>query len=202
MSHLTTPRTRAEVLSWYVSTSIFGAALGSELSGRIIHALQDRGWELIDAYHAMFLGYVLMGTLNATLSFLLTDACEIQLQPDDNTYSQVPQEELEQAAATPNPPENLGPLQAMPLSAAKQNWLRRGWKGLSSRLSQISAPTRKIMYKLWFLLAIDSLADGMVPFSLTNYYMEEKFHPTKSSLGDINGIAYVGGCLQEKSGCA
>lgn len=51
------------------------------------------------------------------------------------------------------------------------------------------------MYKLWFLLAVDSLADGMVPYSLTNYYIEEKFDPAKSTLGDINGIAYLLGAF-------
>jgi len=71
----------------------------------------------------------------------------------------------------------------------------RFWKNLTGRLSQISAPTLKIMYKLWFLLAVDSLADGMVPFSLTNYYLELKFDPTKSALGDINGIAYLLGAI-------
>jgi MFS family permease len=47
------------------------------------------------------------------------------------------------------------------------------------------------MYALWFLLALDSVADGMVPYSLTNYYMDEKFHLAKSTLGDIQGVSYV-----------
>ena len=35
----------------------------------------------------------------------------------------------------------------------------------------------------------------MVPYSLTNYYIEQKFEPTKATLGDINGVAYLlGGC--------
>jgi MFS family permease len=46
------------------------------------------------------------------------------------------------------------------------------------------------MYKLWFLLAVDSLADGMVPYSLTNYYMDIKFHPAKSTLGDVTSASY------------
>lgn len=51
------------------------------------------------------------------------------------------------------------------------------------------------MYKLWFLLFVDSLADGMVPYSLTNYYMDDKFHPSKSTLGDIQSIAYFLGAI-------
>jgi hypothetical protein len=51
------------------------------------------------------------------------------------------------------------------------------------------------MYKLWFLLLIDSLADGMVPYSLTNYYMDVKFHPSKSTLGDVTSLSYFLGAI-------
>lgn len=46
------------------------------------------------------------------------------------------------------------------------------------------------MSKLWLLLSLDSLADGMVPYSLTNYYMDLKFSPPKSTLGDIQSASY------------
>jgi len=54
-----------------------------------------------------------------------------------------------------------------------------------SRFQQISQATRNVMYKLWFLLVVDSLADGMVGYSLTTYYMDQKFDLPKSTLGDI-----------------
>lgn len=51
------------------------------------------------------------------------------------------------------------------------------------------------MFKLWFLLAVDSTADGMVPYSMTNYFMDVKFHPEKSTLGDVQSVAYLLGAL-------
>ncbi|KAK1089871.1 hypothetical protein LTR48_009427, partial [Friedmanniomyces endolithicus] len=51
------------------------------------------------------------------------------------------------------------------------------------------------MYKLWALLAVDSIADGMVPYSLTNYYMNKMFHPAKSTLGDVTAAAYFLGAI-------
>jgi len=51
------------------------------------------------------------------------------------------------------------------------------------------------MYKLWFLLAVDSLADGMVPYSLTNYFMDIRFHPSKSTLGDVTSLSYLLGAV-------
>lgn len=60
-----------------------------------------------------------------------------------------------------------------------------------SRFAQISQATRSVMYKLWFLLIVDSLADGMVGYSLTTYYMDQEFDLPKSTLGDITSISYV-----------
>jgi MFS family permease len=59
----------------------------------------------------------------------------------------------------------------------------------ASYFSQISKSTRSIMYKLWILLAIDSLADGMTPYSLMNYYVDQKFHLSKATLGDITSAS-------------
>jgi MFS family permease len=60
-----------------------------------------------------------------------------------------------------------------------------------SLFAQISKETRGIMYKLWLLLIVDSLADGMVGYSLTVYYMDQKFNVAKSTLGDITSISYI-----------
>jgi MFS family permease len=46
------------------------------------------------------------------------------------------------------------------------------------------------MVVLWFLLMVDSLADGMANMSLTTYYIDQKFHLPKSTLGDVVSISY------------
>ena len=56
LSGLTTRETRSDVLAWYVTTSLVGAAAGSEVGGRVVKSLQERdGWNDVKAYHAMFL---------------------------------------------------------------------------------------------------------------------------------------------------
>ena len=47
------------------------------------------------------------------------------------------------------------------------------------------------MFALWFLLMVDSLADGMVSMSLTTYYMDLKFHLPKSTLGYFVSTGYL-----------
>ncbi|KAJ8129276.1 hypothetical protein O1611_g4356 [Lasiodiplodia mahajangana] len=189
LSQLTTPATRSDVLAWHVSTPLIGSSIGSEVSGRILHWLQSKdGWSEIDSYHALFGIYAAMGFVNLALVSLLTDACELH-QPD-NTYAQIPQGENEiqesQGHSTPEPAN---------LTADKSNLLVKAWTWFSNQLAQISRPTRSTMYKLWFLLAIDSLADGMVPYSLTNYYLDINFHPSKSTLGDVTSASYFLGAL-------
>ncbi|KAI1472904.1 MFS general substrate transporter [Daldinia caldariorum] len=193
LSQLTTPSTRADVLSWHVTTALFGSSLGSELSGRVLRYLQSKdGWTEVDSYHALFWIYAVMGTVNLVLVLCLTDACE--LQPENEAYAQLTQDD-----STDDSDVSTGhieePSEVSPESTASRNWIIRAFRWLSDRLAQISPSTRSVMYKLWFLLAVDSLADGMVPYSLTNYYMDEKFHPAKSTLGDITSFSYFLGAI-------
>ena len=131
-----------------------------------------------------------MGLINAGLTMLLTDRCEADETED--AYAQVPQEEPNDVVElTDSAPQ----LSGLTVDGPKRPWYKRFWTGISSRLSLISAPTRNIMYKLWFLLAVDSLADGMVPYSLTNYYVDKKFSPSTSTLGDVTSGAYLLGAV-------
>lgn len=189
LSQLTTSSSRADVLAWYVTTSTLGSSIGTEASGRIIRRLQGQGWSDISAYHALFWVYTFMGIVNVGLVLLLTGDCEMR---PSQAYAQIPQDEREQVdhvAQHPSVSLELGtPISRTSFTARARTWL-------TGNLSRISAPTRSIMLKLWFLLAVDSLADGMVPYSLTNYYMDNKFHPPKSTLGDITSISYFLGAI-------
>ena len=175
LSHLTTPNTRSDVLAWYITTSSIGSAVGTEISGRAVHYLQHRdGWRATDAYHAIFWVYVIMGVLNMTCTLLLSDACEITQEPKTEASEML----LNEGGSHDEGEDNDEEIQE-PATPKKK-----------SLFAQISPETRSIMYKLWFLLIIDSLADGMVGYSLTIYYMDQKFHLAKSTLGDIISASY------------
>jgi len=202
LSELTGPATRSDVFTWYVTTSTLGSSIGSEASGRIIHHLHDGpdGWSLKDAYHTIFWIYTGMGVVNALLVSFMTDACELKRNEGGRgrggAYSQVATQDViddeydndsddgDAAAAQEESPHKNG-------VTGKQSFVGR----LAGQLSSISAPSRRVMYKLWALLAIDSVADGMVPYSLTNYYVDDKFHPAKSTLGDVTSVAYFLGAI-------
>lgn len=191
LSQLTTPKTRADVLAWYVTLSALGSTVGSEASGRIIEYLQSfDGWTLGDAYHSLFWIYAVMGIVNAALVLLLSNACEAEKTQEK--YAQVAQDDSEDDSTelvdSPDVPQNPNQAEpSLPTPAQPKAW----YSWLFSWMGPISSPTLAVMAKLWILLAVDSLSDGMVPYSLTNYYMDDKFHPKKSTLGDVTSVSYV-----------
>lgn len=174
--------------------SSLGSSVGSEVSGRLVHYLQARdGWQLKDAYHAMFYIYTAMGLMNFLLVLCLSKDCEMQyLQPIPSG-----EDEREMMLASDSDTEieeiDLDNADKPTLTSPKprQSRLKAALGFFTNRLADISGPTRSVMYKLWFLLAVDSIADGMVPYSLTNYFIDEKFHLPKSTLGDITSISYL-----------
>ncbi|KAJ7784490.1 major facilitator superfamily domain-containing protein [Mycena metata] len=168
LSELTGPQTRADVLAWYVTSAALGQAAGIEISGRVIERLRKRdGWTLLDAYHLCFWLYVVMGVVGIVASLLLSDKCELR-KPSEKSS------ETEAFLRTEEPETSAG---------------RNNSK---SRFAQISRETLSVVSVLWFLLMVDSLADGMVGMSLTTYYMDQKFGQrlSKATLGDVVSASY------------
>lgn len=185
LSTLTTPQTRSDVLSWYVTTASLGSSVGTVISGRVVESLQHvEGWTIVTAYHSVFWVYVIMGSLNMISTLLLSANCEAEKVPEKETSEMLLDERGPKEGDDDNESEddniNADSAEIEQSAPSRKNGL----------FTQISGETRSIMYKLWFLLIIDSLADGMVSYSLTNYYLDRKFDLAKSTLGDITSISY------------
>ncbi|KAK3320388.1 major facilitator superfamily domain-containing protein [Cercophora scortea] len=173
ISELTTPATRSDVLTWYVTAASLGSSIGTEMSGRIIEWLRAKdGWTLLDAYHACFWLYSIMGLANMASILLLSEKCELRRTAKPAVESEALLSEASSSV------ENAGD------DDSNHTEKKKSW------VSQISRETTTIMMVLWLLLAVDSLADGMSNMSLTTYYMDQKFHLPKSTLGDILSASY------------
>lgn len=180
LSELTVPETRADVLSWYITTAALGSAFGTAAAGRLVQWLQAKdGWTLLAAYHVCFAVYALMGSFAFLASFALSSKCELRVPTvvDDSEAGEAAEGLLQDQELSPVDSEHHVTEEPKP-------------KPKANSIAQISKETRNIMYALWFLLMVDSLADGMVSMSLTTYYMDEKFHPSKSTLGDVLSASY------------
>ncbi|WVW78214.1 hypothetical protein I302_100165 [Kwoniella bestiolae CBS 10118] len=205
LSHTTagSSKVRSDVLSWYVVTSALGSAVGTEISGRVVGWLSKRdGWNDVGAYHVMFWLYVINGGIGVLCVLLMSDKTELAAststkQLEDGAGEEAEQERLLEdedgegrgststvehipLSTSPNSPSTFAKPESQ--TVPKSKW--------SSKLSQISPKTRIVMYKLWPLLAVDSLADGMVGYALTTYYLSQKFDLSNGTLGDITSISY------------
>jgi hypothetical protein len=170
-----------------VTISTWGLSVGGEIAGRVIEFLQEsRGWSLTNAYHSIFVGYAVMGVVNSALAYFLTDACEADVTSD--TYDQVSQNESDDIELDEQEPSVQQAHKVLdPPTASSNRFL--SWMG--SWFTNISAPTLRIVYKLWILLMADSVADGMVPFALCNLWLERQFKPSTATLGDVTAISYL-----------
>ena len=192
LSHLTTLETRSDVLSWYVTMASMGSAFGTETSGRVVDSLRDLlGWTSVEAYHAIFGLYVIMGSLNMGFILLMSDLTEVdkvvEEKMEDSEMLLVGNDAVAgkdgvESEEVDGDVEHVGP---SVLGPSRANLAKE-----KSRFAQISPRTRSVMFKLWPLLIVDSLADGMVGYSLTAYYMEQRFQISASTLGDITSISY------------
>lgn len=192
LSGLTDEKTRSDVLSWYVTATTMAGAVGAEVAGRTVHALEKSSGNVTKAYHALFWAYAAFGVIGSILCLGLSSNCE--------AAGEKRSEMVERGRGSGNGEEEEVLLEAMTPSTAddsehdnprpvRQHDLRVKPQKKQSYFSQISKPTRSIMYKLWILLGIDSLADGMIPYSLMNYYVDQKFHLSKATLGDITSAS-------------
>ncbi|KAH7627211.1 major facilitator superfamily domain-containing protein [Sordaria sp. MPI-SDFR-AT-0083] len=203
VSELTRPETRAEVLGWYVAMSSAGSCAGTAVAGRVVQFLMERrGWEGKQAYHAVFWGYVAMGVVNVLGVWGMSEKCELGGGRGNKMGGQgrglrEPVQVLE--------PETDATRETEPLLAAaaeagssraavereeseeeeEPKKQQKGWYKV-----EISKSTLSVMLVLWVLLMVDCVADGMVSMSLTTYYMDQKFHLPKSTLGDFLSVAY------------
>lgn len=190
LSGLTSDKTRSDVLAWYVTASTLAGAVGTEVAGRVVQFVESKEGGEKKAFHVLFWGYALFGAVACVLCLGLSKRCEVagekHMSAEGKGYQRVDgqEEEVLLEPITPSTTdgfEDQAPHRAQQVLEKKEN--------KKSYFSQISKPTRNIMYKLWILLAVDSLADGMTPYSLANYYLDQKFHLSKSTLGDITSAS-------------
>lgn len=172
LAHMIAPEGRPDVFVWYVIIANLGTASGLLICGSVVERLQSLpGWSIIDAYHAIFWLYTGIGLAKLCLTLCLSQECELTPKATNDDVGQARESEplLPDQDSVERSPEN-------------------GLNGLSAKqgyLSRVSTKSRWILLRLCLLFSVDSLASGMIPYSLLNYYMDRKFHLPKDKLGLI-----------------
>lgn len=176
---------RSDVFAWYVVVGTLGSAFGLAGGGWVVEGLKARGWAELEAFRVVFWIYAGIGALKAGVTGLLSSRCEVH--GDAQGYQPVGTKGGGPAVAgdemegdDDERPSRSAPAQpAQPPSKPKLGF------------AQLSYQTRWTLLRLCALFAVDSLASGMVPYSLINLYMDRKFHMPKSTLGDIMSVVWV-----------
>ncbi|CAI6282217.1 unnamed protein product [Periconia digitata] len=201
LSGLTDERTRGDVLAWYVTATTMAGAVGSEVAGRVVSWVEKSSGDAKKAYHVLFWGYAGFGVVGCILCLGLSGRCEVagekrvvEERGRRRTRGSIGDGdgEEEEVLLQPQTPSTTDGFDHADETEDQRTALRGSSsqeKKKPSYFSQISKPTRRIMYPLWILLSVDSLADGMTPYSLMNYYVDQKFHLSKSALGDITSAS-------------
>ncbi|OJD36531.1 mfs general substrate transporter [Diplodia corticola] len=207
-------RERSEVFGWYVVVGTMGSALGLAGAGWVVEACKRReGWVELDAFRVVFWGYGAVGVVKAGLTLLLSARCEVDgyggggAAAGRGEYATVgsgggrsgrkdaaaedAEESERDVFLTPSRSSDEGPaddderpLPPTPPTPAPPPKPKMGF-------AQLSAETRWMMLKLCALFFVDSLASGMVPYSLINFYLDRKFGLPKSTLGGIVAATWV-----------
>ncbi|KAK7738497.1 hypothetical protein SLS53_006016 [Cytospora paraplurivora] len=189
---------RPDIFAWYVVVGTLGSAVGSMGTGWVVEGFkQQPGWEELDAYRVVFWLYALVGLVKGGLTFLLSSRCEVhgQRTVEGKPSAPEPAEQNERSAllaadrATEDGDRDSEPLP--PTSAAPTSPPKKPKIGLKQLFARTRDRKDLTLLRLCLLFAVDSLASGMVPYSLINYYVDGKFHMPKSTVGNIMSATWV-----------
>lgn len=176
---------RSDVFAWYVVAGTLGSAAGTAGAGQLVEGLKSREWTELQAFRGVFCLYGAIGIVKAIATSLLSSRCEADGgSKNANAYQPVGAKQSRPTAATDETEEDGDEGPAESERPAPKPKPKMGF-------AQLSNKTRWTLLRLCALFAIDSLASGMVPYSLINFYMDRKFHMPKSTLGDIMSVVWI-----------
>lgn len=167
---------RSDVFAWYVVLGTLGSAFGLAGTGWLVEGLKGRGWTELETYRVVFWMYGGLGVVKAVVTRFLSTRCEVD-GGDKQGYVPVGRQD----AGEDDDDDDERPAPPPPAPKPKP---KMGFASLSTK-------TRWTLLRLCALFAVDSLASGMVPYSLINFYLDRKFHMPKNSLGDIMSVVWI-----------
>lgn len=186
---------RSDAFAWYVVVGTLGSAVGLAGGGLVVEGLKSRGWTELEAYRVVFWAYAAIGVVKAVVTWCLSPRCE--LEGSAQGYQPVGAKGSGPAVGATHDAEDDDEEDDDDDERPSQSTPRQpsGPSASSSKpklgFAQLSNKTRWTLLRLCALFAVDSLASGMVPYSLINFYMDRKYHMPKSTLGEIMSVVWI-----------
>lgn len=175
---------RSDVFAWYVVLGTLGSAVGLAGTGWVVEGLKGWGWSEVESYRFVFWFYGGVGVVKAVVTRFLSEKCEVDGGREG--YAPVAGQNADPTASLDDDGDDEAEEQRSrrPVAAVRPTKPKVGFASLSTR-------TRWTLLRLCALFAVDSLASGMVPYSLINFYLDRKFHMPKDSLGSIMSVVFI-----------
>lgn len=164
LAHLSVIEHRSDIYAWYTLLGAFGGALGSISGGWIIELSQS--WyklDVIESYKLVFVSYMILGLLKWMCNMLLTSSVELE--------SDVSAEREPLLGSNNNTDNSSSP-------PKRVSFIR-------SLIPTISHESKKIVFLLTILFAVDSFGSSLGSLTWISYYIKKKFDITEGVLGTI-----------------
>ncbi|KAH0542392.1 hypothetical protein FGG08_003237 [Glutinoglossum americanum] len=179
LSQLIPSESRTDVFVWYIIAGTTATACGSLACGWFVQYLTSRpDWDAIGAYRVVFLFYTCFGLVKLCLALCLSDRCEV-VRRAEAAASGTNEDETEPLLDDTRDSDEIVRDEQQPKTKDRKH-----------PLSHMTKHTWLILLKLLPLLAVDSFASGLVPFSLITYFIDRKFHPPQGLLGTIMSVTW------------
>ncbi|KAA8641706.1 uncharacterized protein ATNIH1004_011842 [Aspergillus tanneri] len=159
------------ILSWYYMLGSWGAMIGTLSCGWLLQLLEDQGWGTVDAYRCVFWIYAAMGLVKLALSVILSRECESHL-----TQNKI--------ADSENEVHDQSDRETEPLLRPSDNSLIHAEEP-PTLIPSMNASTRNFVWKLCFVLILDSIGSGLSNNSWMAYYFNQNFQVEPGILGSI-----------------
>lgn len=160
---MTESAVRSDIYAWYGLLGTAGTAFGMVTCGWVIHHFTySLGWELVDAYGAVFYGYAALGLVKLALVLLLSSKVEAEKKsrkPGQNTAETTPLL-AENHNGSGNSSETVEADGNANGAAKKPTAIRQRLRAL---LPEISRESVGVMVNLCILFSLDSFASGLAP---------------------------------------
>lgn len=209
LSDLTEKRHRSDLFAWYTLFGSAGSAMGTLLCGWTVQFLQSSlSWSQLSSHRVIFAIYALIGGIKLALTLMLSNNVEVegfsetyqaiplvqeqggiqgggertvvfQLQDDDEEEEE---EEEEQAGGHSNSKQKSPPSSpsSRPIVATLSFFDK-----FRALLPSISRDSLSNLYRLLFILSIDSFASGITSPSWMTYFFTTIHHLQPASLGTL-----------------
>ncbi|KAL9084722.1 MAG: hypothetical protein Q9159_005077 [Coniocarpon cinnabarinum] len=176
------PNSRSDLFAWYMLAGTLGAALGTALSGSLVHVLMHNyDYTTLEAYRRLFWLYAGLGVAKLLFAVCLSQRIELN-KSDKDDRPNATDEATDNAVSDSSERQPL--LQSTSTSDMSFTTHTKEAKH-STLLPNISSQSRRHMTKLLPLFALDNFAAGLVPLSWLSPFFHDKYSLSHSTLGTL-----------------